>query len=135
MANFTLPILLTTEFSRAEIKIKVKKSEMQILTQNVVLHRQGDFTETVDVDFDPDVTNYENLLKLFWSNHNPSVQVKQVLKYSRISFEYPRSLMFFYPKLSVGGLFCWEKFQDGMPYFVLLKICFDFFNFLDGTLF
>ena len=36
---------------------------------------QGDFTETVDVDYDPEVTNYENLLKMFWSNHNSSIKV------------------------------------------------------------
>jgi peptide methionine sulfoxide reductase MsrA len=36
---------------------------------------QGDFTETVEVDFDPEVTSYDNLLKMFWNNHNPSVKV------------------------------------------------------------
>lgn len=30
----------------------------------------GDHTETVDLEFDPSVTSYENLLKMFWNNHD-----------------------------------------------------------------
>jgi len=29
------------------------------------------------VDFDPEVTSYDNLLKMFWNNHNPSVKCKR----------------------------------------------------------
>ncbi|CAH1779891.1 unnamed protein product [Owenia fusiformis] len=32
----------------------------------------GDHTETVDIDFDPDVTSYEKLLEKFWKSHNPT---------------------------------------------------------------
>lgn len=32
----------------------------------------GDHTETVDVDFDPQATNYSALLKMFWDNHDPT---------------------------------------------------------------
>ncbi len=35
-------------------------------------HNLGDHTETVDVDYDPEVTTYEEMLKTFWKNHDPS---------------------------------------------------------------
>ncbi|XP_054163942.1 peptide methionine sulfoxide reductase-like [Oppia nitens] len=36
-------------------------------------HRLGDHTETIDIEFDPNVTTYEKLLNLFWTNHSPTV--------------------------------------------------------------
>lgn len=32
----------------------------------------GDHTETMEVVFDPKVTSYSALLKMFWENHNPT---------------------------------------------------------------
>ena len=32
----------------------------------------GDHTETVEIDYDPKVTTYRDLLKLFWENHDPT---------------------------------------------------------------
>ncbi len=32
----------------------------------------GDHTETVDIDYDPQATSYEELLKMFWKNHDPT---------------------------------------------------------------
>ena len=37
----------------------------------------GDHTETVDLDYDPSVTNYAELLKLFWNNHDPCTRQKR----------------------------------------------------------
>jgi len=34
----------------------------------------GDHTETVDLDYDPEVTSYDKLLDMFWKNHNPTVK-------------------------------------------------------------
>lgn len=34
----------------------------------------GDHTETVDLDYDPEVTSYDKLLNIFWNNHNPTVK-------------------------------------------------------------
>lgn len=31
----------------------------------------------MEIDYDPSVTNYESMLKLFWNNHNASVQCKR----------------------------------------------------------
>lgn len=32
----------------------------------------GDHTETIEIDYDPKVISYEQLLDVFWSNHDPS---------------------------------------------------------------
>ena len=34
----------------------------------------GDHTETLQIDFDPKVITYEELLEIFWDSHNPSIQ-------------------------------------------------------------
>ncbi|ODM94460.1 Peptide methionine sulfoxide reductase [Orchesella cincta] len=34
--------------------------------------RLGDHTETVDIEYDPNETSYQEMLDLFWSNHNPT---------------------------------------------------------------
>ena len=31
----------------------------------------GDHTEIIEIDFDPTVVSYEDLLEVFWDNHNP----------------------------------------------------------------
>ncbi len=31
----------------------------------------GDHTETLQIDYDPRVVSYENLLEIYWNNHNP----------------------------------------------------------------
>ena len=37
----------------------------------------GDHTETVDVDYDPNVTSYSDLLNIFWNNHDPCTKQKR----------------------------------------------------------
>jgi methionine-S-sulfoxide reductase len=37
--------------------------------------RIGDHTETFQVDFDPDIITYGDLLALFWKSHNPAHKV------------------------------------------------------------
>ena len=32
----------------------------------------GDHTETIEVRYDPKVTSYKEMLKLFWQNHDPT---------------------------------------------------------------
>lgn len=32
----------------------------------------GDHSETLQIDYDPEALSYEDLLDVFWSNHNPS---------------------------------------------------------------
>lgn len=31
----------------------------------------GDHTETIEIDFDPTIISYEQLLQIFWKSHNP----------------------------------------------------------------
>ena len=49
-------------------------------------YKLGDHTETVEVDYDPTVISYEELLDIFWDSHNParpalSVQYKSAIFY------------------------------------------------------
>ena len=44
---------------------------------NPTYYALGDHTETVDVDYDPAITNYEELLKIFWNNHDPCTKNKR----------------------------------------------------------
>lgn len=37
----------------------------------------GDHTETVQIDYDPRKISYEDLLEIFWNNHNPSRKQKK----------------------------------------------------------
>lgn len=39
---------------------------------NPTYHKLGDHTETIDIDYDPEETNYSKLLTLFWKHHNPT---------------------------------------------------------------
>jgi peptide-methionine (S)-S-oxide reductase len=39
--------------------------------QNPTYYDLGDHTETVEVDYDPCHTSYEQLLAVFWTTHNP----------------------------------------------------------------
>jgi len=39
--------------------------------ENPTYHHLGDHTETVEMDFDPRIISYEDLLNVFWKNHDP----------------------------------------------------------------
>lgn len=39
---------------------------------NPSYYNLGDHTETIDVDYDPNVTNFEKMLDMFWKNHDPT---------------------------------------------------------------
>lgn len=39
---------------------------------NPTYRQMGDHTETVEVDFDPDILMYEDILRHFWRNHYPN---------------------------------------------------------------
>ncbi|XP_022344560.1 peptide methionine sulfoxide reductase-like [Crassostrea virginica] len=43
-------------------------------TENPTYRTIGDHTETVDLEFDPNVVSYEELLNKFWKSHNPCSQ-------------------------------------------------------------
>jgi methionine-S-sulfoxide reductase len=39
--------------------------------ENPTYHDLGDHTETLQIDFDPEVISYDELLDLFWASHDP----------------------------------------------------------------
>lgn len=38
-------------------------------------HNLGDHTESLQVEYDPTVVTYEQLLGIFWESHNPTYEV------------------------------------------------------------
>ncbi len=40
--------------------------------ENPTYHNLGDHTEAFQVDYDPALLSYEDLLEIFWDNHNPT---------------------------------------------------------------
>lgn len=40
---------------------------------NPTYHNLGDHSETVELEFDPTVVSYRELLKMFWENHDPTI--------------------------------------------------------------
>ncbi|CAG2118036.1 unnamed protein product, partial [Medioppia subpectinata] len=42
-------------------------------TLNPTYHKLGDHTETIDIQYDPNVTTFEKILDIFWANHSPTV--------------------------------------------------------------
>ena len=39
-----------------------------------VFFHSGDHTETLQLEYDPKLTNYSNLLDIFWNNHDPTAR-------------------------------------------------------------
>ena len=44
---------------------------------NPTYYAMGDHTETIDLDYDPKVTSYGELLHIFWNNHDPCTKNKR----------------------------------------------------------
>ncbi|CAH1399471.1 unnamed protein product [Nezara viridula] len=44
----------------------------------------GDHTEVIEIDYDPNMIDFETLLKLFWDNHDPTAKAK--IQYSSFIF-------------------------------------------------
>lgn len=42
-------------------------------SKNPTYHNLSDHTETIDIDFDPTQVTYEELLDIFWKDHNPTL--------------------------------------------------------------
>ena len=40
-------------------------------TEDPIYHRLGDHSETVEMEFDPVIISYEELLNVFWRSHDP----------------------------------------------------------------
>ncbi|CAL1278490.1 unnamed protein product [Larinioides sclopetarius] len=44
---------------------------------NPTYRNLGDHTEAIEIDYDPEILSYEDLLELFWKNHDPTVPHKR----------------------------------------------------------
>ena len=42
--------------------------------ENPTYRNLGDHTETLQIDFDPEVITYEELLDIFWDSHDPTIR-------------------------------------------------------------
>ena len=60
-------------------------NELYMLVTWLTLLSRGDHTETLQVEYDPKVTNFSNILKVFWEGHNytqkRSAQYKSAIFY------------------------------------------------------
>uniref|UniRef100_A0A8D8Y6A0 peptide-methionine (S)-S-oxide reductase n=1 Tax=Cacopsylla melanoneura TaxID=428564 RepID=A0A8D8Y6A0_9HEMI len=45
-------------------------------TENPTYRNIGDHTEVTQVDFDPTIISFDQILRLFWKHHDPTVQMK-----------------------------------------------------------
>lgn len=45
-------------------------------TENPTYRNIGDHTEVTQVDFDPSVISYDQILRIFWQHHDPTVAMK-----------------------------------------------------------
>lgn len=43
-------------------------------TEHPTYHSIGDHSETIQIDYNPDLVTYSELLDVFWSSHNPSTR-------------------------------------------------------------
>jgi len=43
-------------------------------TDSPTYHNIGDYSETIQIDYDPEKISYEELLRVFWDSHNPTTQ-------------------------------------------------------------
>lgn len=43
-------------------------------TENPTYHNLGSHTETIQIEYDPDIISYNELLEIFFNNHNPFVR-------------------------------------------------------------
>jgi len=50
-------------------------------TYNQICYQNTGYAEVVQVTFNPEKTSYEELLKLFWENHNPTTLNRQGLDF------------------------------------------------------
>jgi len=68
MACFWVPDAL---FGSAKGVIRTKVGYTGGTSSDPTYRNLSDHTETIQIDYDPNKTNYAELLELFWKNHNP----------------------------------------------------------------
>jgi len=46
----------------------------------------GDYTEAIELQYDPSTVSYLELLKMFWDHHDPTAKFKKQVCYSPFTF-------------------------------------------------
>ena len=62
-------------FSKLKGVIKTRAGYAGGTKKNPSYHDLGDHTETIEITFDPKIISFEELLKHFWKEHDPTAQV------------------------------------------------------------
>ena len=57
-------------------KLVIRRNETKPTYEEVCTDTTG-HVESVEVDYDPEEISYEDLLKIFWNNHNPTTPNRQ----------------------------------------------------------
>jgi len=65
--------------------------------------------ETLHVEFDPAIVSYEELLKIFWENHNPTTLNRQG---PDVGTQYRSAVFFYSPEQQAAALAYKEKLQE-----------------------
>jgi len=71
-------------FSKLKGVLKTRVGYMGGKKKNPSYYDLGDHTETVEITFDPKVISFEELLKHFWKEHDPTAQ--EVTQYKSAIF-------------------------------------------------
>jgi methionine-S-sulfoxide reductase len=71
-------------FSKLKGVIKTRVGYAGGTKKNPSYHNLGDHTETVEITFDPKIISFEELLKHFWQQHDPTLQ--EVTQYKSVIF-------------------------------------------------
>lgn len=79
--------------------------------ENPTYRHMGDHTETLQVDYDPSLISYEELLDLYWNSHNPYRQTMSK-QYMNIIFVHNEKQ----ERLARGGKAFLEQKQKGMVF-------------------
>jgi len=75
-----------SRFGSVEGVIRTRVGYAGGITKDPTYYNLGDHSETVQVDFDPTVVSYEELLKVFWQGHDPTIERSSIQYRSAILY-------------------------------------------------
>ncbi|MFC1931236.1 peptide-methionine (S)-S-oxide reductase MsrA [Chloroflexota bacterium] len=65
---------MDSRFGSTQGVIRTRSGYSGGTTENPTYEHIGDHSETVQIDYDPTQTSYEELLEIFWNSHNPAAE-------------------------------------------------------------
>lgn len=67
------PLIKTCKFAN----IYYKKINILLYTLIIFFGLSGDYTEAIELQYDPTTVSYLELLKMFWDHHDPTAKFKK----------------------------------------------------------